>query len=177
MPSIWDQTAGVSKWLVVSMVIVSSVISGVMATWFFLWLGAGGRRGIFWASFGSMQYVYFSIVIAAICSIVFMGSVFRWGATVSICAAAFAGYIGSVIAYYFLAFDSIERTMRNHPEFVVAPLILPTHLIFVAGGAGAGLLMFGLLMAYRALKRIGLQFLDPTARSTETKREDDSRST
>lgn len=151
MPSISDQTASVSKWLSLSMVIVFSLVSATVATWFVLWLGgAGSGRGIFRAALGNMQYVYFSIVIVTISLAAFIVSVRPRENIITICAPALGGYLGSLMAYCSLAFTSIERMIANHPEFVVAPFIMPTHLIFVAGGARAGVVMFGSLRAYRS---------------------------
>lgn len=145
-----DPSSDAPTWTHVTIIVVVSVVSATITTSLFVWLLLGGRRGIFWASFGSAQYAYFSIVIAIISLVICVVSLYRAGLVISICAPAFGGYVAGVIAYYFLAFESVERMVRaNHIGFV-APLMLPTNVVFVAAGVGAGVLMLGFLMAYRS---------------------------
>ncbi|MGB8397956.1 hypothetical protein [Bradyrhizobium sp.] len=155
MTTILSQSTGLLKCVSLSVAFVAATLSSIATTWLCLWLLFGGT-GMFRVSFGeNRQYIYFAIVIVTISLTVCVGALYRERAFILIGLGAVGGYVGSVLAYYVLAFEFVERmVLSNYLGFLVAPLVLPTHFIFVASGALAGGLVLILLTLYKAWRSI-----------------------
>jgi hypothetical protein len=115
----------------------------------------GSRGGLFSGAFGSRYHQYFAIVILVVFASLICTRFFqlRIGGAIAACAAA--GYTGGVLAYCYLAYDSLlEMYGREHYLTFARPFVLPTHLIFVVGGMFAALLTITLCALYGLLSSL-----------------------
>jgi hypothetical protein len=146
------QSTGLLRWLCASVVFAASALSSIVTTRLSLWLLLGGSNGVFRSSFGeNRQYLYFVIAIVAISLAITLATFYRERVVFLMGFGATGGYVGSVLAYYALSYEFVERMVRSgHFEFSVAPVVHPIHLFFVASGALAGAMVFVFLSVYKA---------------------------
>lgn len=135
--------------LLVSFLAASGAIEAMV------WVTMGSRGGLFSGAFGSRYHQYFAIVILVVFASLICARFFELRIGWAIAACAAAGYAGGVLAYCYLAYDSLLRTYGTEQYLVFArPFVLPTHLIFVVGGIFAALLTILLCASYGLLSSL-----------------------
>jgi len=130
------------KWVVGVLAIVVSVVS--------ISIVAEPLHGVFRTSFGEeLRFIYLLFVSVVISFTIYTGRIRGWSAVRSLLSGLFAGYVGSVLAYYCLAMPALVKMVRagNLKVLFAAPLIT-FHIPFAVGALEASLLMWGLFAIY-----------------------------
>jgi len=147
----WTDPFKTSSLVVMLLSLVSTISSTVLLVWFTV-----GMRGIFWGSLGDKQYVYFSIVMFAIFVVSCSVWLCRLNTVALILTAALGGYLGSLIAYCYFDFATIEKMIARGDYYIlIRPFVLPTHIIFVFAGGLSVLLMISFVKAYDMMTGTG----------------------